>query len=367
MSLVSIVPPTSETVDNIYLPDTSHSFELQYEGNAFHQNSLRVQGELLVELANGNAITKDTNVLLDPKIGISCLFRQVTSELNGQVLEQINDYPTYVKALFEARTYEWDYVSQSDRNLSLMTASESIMPAFLARNTDTGTPGNNLKVYVPFSVPLYNLTNSSDDDISSQKGIQKITIMLNQVTKGLYGSDVATCTYQIRNLKLKYIQVSDNGNKAVVCRKKTIIERPLTTDNAQYSISTPLVVNAISCVFKDKTIDNTDNNYTLQSLPNLQRVAFDFNNDNQRPIEYDLTNLVEWLSNYKDSWGLPIRSNDDFSLLDYYANGENFGIGLNFNEAVDLSKNHWQMNIQSGVSNARPMVCIMIFHGEVVL
>lgn len=366
-SIVSVSNPDSETVDNIYLPENSVSFTLQYDDNALQQGSIKHEGELLIQTTAGQAILPSTDVSFDSLVGANGLFSQITTEINGQTYETINNYPLMVKSKVTATQYHWSAMSQSDKNSALMIGEDSLVSAFMARNVDTGTPANNLMHYVPFSFSPSICVNNTSAPLSGKKGVIKITCMINSVKKFLYGSDSSTCTFQLRNLRTRYKQIPDPGNVKVTMAKSDILERPLTTNNAQYSISTPLIVSGVSCVFQDKTLAATANTYVTQTLPGLERVSFDFNNVNNRPIEYDLTHPVEWLMNYKQSWGVDPRSKDGFNFDQYYYDGSPFGLGVAFNEMINLSQQAWQMNVQSAVDGNRPMVCFMIFYGAVTV
>ena len=359
MSQINIIPPTSEK--SSYGENDSIRFNLTYAGNSMKKGSIKILGELQV-LNGGNAIDETTGIKFDSVVGAHGLFSQITCEINGQNIETIENYPMVVKARATASNYKWDFMSKSERDQTLQIGNDDLVPALIAKNANGGTR----KDWNFFAVAPQIAVNMSDKDISGAKGNMTITFYLNQKNNFLYGSAVGTCTYSLQNLQLLYETVPNATNEKVVMNKTFHISQPLNTNNQQFSMSLPLVCNAVSCVFHEEGRASTANNYELEALPNLTRASFNFNDVSNAYIRYDLTHLSEYLMNYQNSWGQPIGSKNNMSLSKFYQDGDAFGIGMDFGgQFVNLSNQNWGMNLQSDVSSARPFNVSMIFHSVV--
>ena len=46
---------------------------------------------------------------------------------------------------------------------------------------------------------------------------------------------------------------------------------------------------------------------------------------------------------------------------------ESYGVGIPFNQYLDLSVNKFGINITSGISSAEPLVAYLYFHGRIQL
>jgi hypothetical protein len=267
-----------------------------------------------------------------------------------------------VKARATASNYKWDFMSRSERDQALQIGNDDLVPALICKNATSGTR----KAWNYFAVSPQIAVNMSDKNISGKKGNMTITFYLNQKNNFLYGADVGTCTYTLQNLQLMYSTDAGDSNDKVVMAKTFHIAQPLNSNNQQFSMSLPLVCNAVSCVFHEEGRASTDNTYELESLPNLTRASFNFNDVSNAYIRYDLTNLSEFLMNYQNSWGKQIGSKNNMSISKVYEDGNGFGIGMDFGgQFVNLSNQNWGMNIQSDVSSARAYNCSMIFHSMV--
>jgi len=48
-------------------------------------------------------------------------------------------------------------------------------------------------------------------------------------------------------------------------------------------------------------------------------------------------------------------------------NNNGYGIGLNFDDEVDLSNQKFNLQVSSGISSAAPMILYMYFHSTISL
>jgi hypothetical protein len=362
MSKISIIPPMSEKPS--YTENTDIKFELTYAGRSLKRNSIKIVGELQI-LNGGAAVNPGTDdIKYDGVLGAHGLFRQITCEVNRQNIETIDNYPMVTKARYVSNNYSWDFMSSALRDNALQIGNDSLSTALFSKN-EAGQNYPDL-TWNSFCVSPFFALNMSDNDISGQKGSSTVTLYLNQKNDFLFGANVATATYSLRNVYLIYETVDGDNNVLVNMDKVNYLPQTLSSNNQQFSMTLPILSNAVSCVFHENGRAVTTNSYELEALPNVQRVAFNYNDINNAFVKYDQTTLQEMLLNYMNSWKIQADSKNMFSLNDFYNSGKMYGLGMDFGgDLVPLNNQAWGMNIQSDVDSTRPYTVGIIFHGVI--
>ena len=346
-----------------YNENTDIKFELTYAGRSLKKGSIKIVGELQV-LNNAHAVQPEDDLQYDTVLGAHGLFRQITCEINNQNIETIDNYPMVAKARYVSKNYSWDFMSSVLRNQALQIGNDNLAPAVIAKN-EQGQDFPDL-TWNSFCVAPFFALNMSDADISGQKGSATITVYLNQKNDFLFGADVANATYSLRNVYLLYETNPGDTNVKVNMDKVNYLPQTLSSNNQQFSMTLPIACNAVSCVFHETGRASTTNSYELEALPNVQRVAFNYNDINNAFVRYDMTTLQEMLVNYMNSWKVPADSKNMFSLNNFINDGNMYGLGMDFGgDLVPLNNQAWGMNIQSDVSSARPYTVGIIFHGVI--
>ena len=346
-----------------YLENTDIKFELTYAGRSLKKGSIRIMGELQV-LLSGDAVQPEDGLGYDTVLGAHGLFRQITCEINNQNIETIENYPMVAKARYVSKNYSWDFMSSALRNQALQIGNEALAPALIAKNAQ----GENYADLTcnSFCITPFISLNMSDVDISGKKGSAKVTVYLNQKNDFLYGADVGNGSYSLRNVYMIYETNDGDTNVPATMDKVNYLPQTLSSNNQQFSMTLPIACNAVSCVFHESGRASTTNSYQLEALPNVQRVAFNYNDINNAFVKYDQTTLQEMLLNYMNSWKVSADSKNMFSLNDYVNEGEGFGLGMDFGgDLVPLNNQAWGMNIQSDVTSARPYTVGIIFKGVI--
>ena len=360
MSQISIIPPMSEKAT--YTENSDIKFQLTYAGRSLKKGSIRIVGELQI-LNNALAVQPEDSLFFDTVLGAHGLFRQITCEVNNQNIETIENYPMVSKARYVSKNYSWDFMSSALRNQALQIGNDALAPALLKNAEGSDLPA---LTWSSFCVSPFIALNMSDVDISGQKGSATITVYLNQSNNFLYGTDAQTSSYSLKNVYLIYQTNPDNGNARATMDKVNYVPQTLSSNNQQFSMTLPIVCNAVSCVFHEDGRAVSTNSYELEALPNVKSVAFNYNDVNNAFVKYNITTLQEMLLNYMNSWKVPADSKNLFSLNDFINDGKGYGLGMDFgSELVPLNNQAWGMNIQSDVSSARPYTVGIIFHGVI--
>lgn len=345
-----------------YTENSDIKFELTYAGRSLKKSSIRIVGELQI-LNGANAVQSIDNLKYDTVLGAHGLFRQITCEINNQNIETIENYPMVTKARYESKNYSWDFMSSALRNQALQIGNDALGPALISKN---GEPALIDLTWNSFCVNPFIALNSSDVDISGQKGSAKVTLYLNQKNDFLYGAAIAGASYSLRNVYMIYETNDGDANVPATLDKVNYLPQTLSSNNQQFSMTLPIACNSVSCVFHESGRASTTNSYELEALPNVQRVAFNYNDVNNAFVKYDQTTLQEMLLNYMNSWKVPADSKNMFSLNDYVNDGKGFGLGMDFGgDLVPLNNQAWGMNIQSDVTYARPYTVGIIFQGAI--
>jgi hypothetical protein len=97
------------------------------QGQQCRKGSIRLNGMLELLKLNGNGeaipIVEADKVYLNPNAGVSGCIRQITSSVNGQIVETINEYGRYVASSNEAKYFQCEGCTKGDSMLEIMTYS----------------------------------------------------------------------------------------------------------------------------------------------------------------------------------------------------------------------------------------------------
>ena len=81
-------------------------------------------------------------------------------------------------------------------------------------------------------------------------------------------------------------------------------------------------------------------------------------------VSYQIRNNAEIIDRYIDSFVDAEKNNMSPVKV---ANNNGFGLGLNFDEPIDLSNQKFSVELQSSVDNFFPLVMYMYFHSVLEL
>lgn len=359
--------PTSQR--DQYNPNENIQFNVTYQNKKVLRNSYFITGDLYVRNGGGATVLANTDdVRLDPYAGVHCLFDQFTTSMNGSVIENLQEYPRYVRAISEALVDQDTIATSSSTQVELRAGRDSVYQnRFILGQDDSG--------FMPFGFRPLIAANQSVRDMSYKKtgGVQ-ISTRLRTYDKAFYGaSNVAGITYYLKNVQLHYLTIPDMGdddNQPLQFLVNHMLKSNISTSTQNIMNRVPLTLNSFSSTFirqADET-DSTLNNNQTSVLPGLNRLEYSFNDSNAQFITYPIENQEDIIENYLNSWGNSSETSYRPGL--HYINDgttSGYGVGLNLGQYVNFSNQNLGINIQSSVTNNDPYSMYSYYHGVVVL
>lgn len=249
------------------------------QGTQCRKGSVRLNGMCQLLKLNGSGvpipIAPEDKVYLNPNAGISGCIRQITSSVNGQIVETINEYGRYVASSNEAKYFQVDGCTTGDSMLELMTFSNDSYAiggapdAKMQAYTGLLFPSNPSQSELPFSIDLDIAVNSSHMP-SSKVQEMEVSIILQDANKcGLVSrSDTPTAfLFAFKTLQMRYICDAETHKGPVVLEVKnnSFIGTALNKiSNLEHSPAVPF--NSIYAVFLKQGNDNTATNFVYDYL-----------------------------------------------------------------------------------------------------
>ena len=352
-------------------------FELVGANRKIVAGSVRFEGQ--VEVTQANVALAQEDIKFDCRAGVACFIESVTTSFSkvGQV-EASNNYSRLIAMNSNAKESAWDMVN-SDKSCELKSVDNVYSNALLRKPDVTTNPaGDNAYSHNPdFSHRLFTCLNrvstsdkDGDNSIPMNKvGAVRVSIQLARVFDALHGMDCdATTNFVIKNPTICFTSIPDDGSKSnLMMRVESSIKSSLNSSHAVISTRVPVVANGCSVSFQqlDHESSPTYNNVTQEPLPALTETVFLFNNASNEHITYTIRDRAEVLDNYLDS--MKVMGGDlSTSTLQLLKANKSFGLGLPF-EYIDLSKQAFNIQLDSGVSNATPYTAYLYFHGIIEL
>ena len=352
-----------EEYDNI-------DFVLSFPDHKLNLGSIRLEGELSVLYSNDNLNANETNkakqIYYDHFVGAHACIESITTQIQGNTIENYSDYARWVKMSTTATADQGDMMNSE--NVCEMKAPFRLMSNNLLKGEITETAQTGARNEPDFSIKLSNCLNSSRDQLPyTRTGDIRVSINLARVGAVLYGADVdGNTSYSLKNLRLAFTSVMDDGNStpSIPMRRKISIKQSLQSSFANVSVRVPAVCSAVSCSLLAQGKENslTDNTQALEKVPNMTQTQFMFNDSTNSYVSYLIKSNSEVIDRYIDS--LLDTGNNALSVTNM-ENNNGYGIGLNFDDEVSLSNQKFNLQVSSGISSATPMILYMYFHSTV--
>ena len=330
------------------------------------RNSVRLEGELRV-LTNGadRAVFTD-RIHLNKRIGAHALIESSRVSVgSGNIIENIKtDYPRFVHMAQSATMSPDDYFAGSQL-CELKAPSTDAAVAYACGKAERHA-GGGAQTFddIDFSFKPFICINRMSGDLQMGRvgNEVRLSINLNRKENALSGiGQLATTTYEIRNLRLTYRTSPPAPVPQVQMNSVVDIKSVLQSSNANISTRVPAVCSAVSVSFLKQSKENGLNtdNHALERPPQLDEVQFLFNDATNRLVQYQQTDYGEYLNGYLES----LRTNGIHSANPNLVKANSvFGIGLNFSGQVDLSNQKISVQVKSAVSNTNQYVMYLYFH-----
>ena len=378
----------AENVKDSYSEYDTVDFILSFENRALICNSIRLEGDLLVNSTGSTPITYANDVCIDPKLGAHTLCSSIITQFqNSGLVENLTEYPRSVKMNADATKSDNDMLS-GDMVCELRSPHKSISHLQILRKipkTYGGLRNNNFGrgyrngVDVAHQLPAtsyvnpdfsfkphicINKVNSPNIRLSYQKsGAIKISITLERKFGVLFGRDVnVNCNYNVRNLRMCFTSAPDNTPNAPITMINTLcLKSSLTSAVSNISSKVPAVCNSMSASFllQDREYQATFNNNALNEPPNISRLSYMFNDSFNQFVSYEITDRVEILKRGLEGLSSGMSNSQDLTKI---SSNESFITGLNWGSYIDLSQQKFNVNINSEIVSNEPYIMFMYFH-----
>ena len=334
------------------------------EGRSLLPQSVRILGDIKVLTGVGDARSTAFRCW-DRNIGASAFIDSLSVQTQNQgLLENIQNFSRYVGMDSCATLNELDMLN-SINMCELKTVTQRGATA-LANGIAPNLTGGTENVRDPdFSVkPLCCLNKMSRDLPFAKSGIVTLQMNLQRNMTALFGAEQdANTKYEIRNLRVSYKSVVDPKDPSptemgIVYNVKSNI----LSGTASISANVPAVCDSVAISFVQDQHDSVPvfNSYKLENVQGLEEVQYMFNDSTNSLISYVIKDQQEMVERFLDS--ISNSSHNQVSLQKWRANC-GFGLGLNFEQPVDLSKNRFTMQLGSSATNLNlyPINCFLYF------
>ena len=340
------------------------------EGRRLLKNSVRILGDLQV---NSTGTTRQVSATPELPIGFDRVAGahafidsvQVSSIQQG-LIENITNYGRYVSMAGHASYDKLDMIN-SNLICELRGHIDEVQEA-AAKGVVTYATAP-VTTDADFSIkPMCCLSRMSGDDLpSSKSGAITLTVNLQRDRVALRGAgQTANANYQLRNLRVTYQSVDDDGS-ASQTGMRTIynIKSNILSGAASISANVPALCSSVVMSFCDTRVENslTDNALALEEPQAISEVQYLFNDQTNSLVTYIIDDRTEMLERFIDAMG--VSGHNQVSKDVFKSNG-GFGLGLDFDGLVDLSKNRFTVQLQTGANN-NPSNAYLYFASQAVI
>lgn len=345
----------------------SIDFELNVPNRKLLKNSIMFECELKHVFKTGTtSVTVGDRIGLDPRVGYHGLFESWNTSANsvGQI-ENINSYGRYVASISTATLDEGDFCNvfhqAEGKCLTQDSGCYNVQPIRL-RN-DTG-----VNVTVPQDVcvmPKIALNSMAGDDYSFDKnGSIRLSTNLARNNNFLSGGSFADTSYQIQNVRLKFITVPDDGKQGKMLLNSVVsVKSAINSQAVNMVFKVPAkACNGVVINFIQQNRENTngENSYALENLPNLLSLQMLLNSNTQQGISYEVLDKGEMIKNGIDALSESGHSQASASKIAF---NQGFLIGQAFEEYIDLSNQSISINLKHEAPNisTEPRIAYLYF------
>ena len=366
ITYLSAIPENNKSSYSEY--DTV-DFMMTYENQSLVMGSVRLEGELQVHQDGQplNAVANvDKKIMYDRHVGGHSFIESIQTEVMSEVIENITEYPRMIKQYSVARDNQGDMFNSS-RVCELKTPYDAMTTLILQGEEPPVQNTNPLRNNPDFSVKLDFVLNSVDEELLpySRTGAVRVSVNLARVNSCLYGNDVdGNTSYTLHNLRLVYKATDDmpENNSPVVVRKRQSIKQSIQTPLSNIQAKVPSAnVEAFTASFQVQNKENTakNNNLDLEKIPELRELQFLFNDSTNQAITYLIRSNSEVLYHFVDALGFTGRNQ---LMVENMDSNEGYGVGYRFEKPISLMNQKLSVQINSAISNSRPLVMYMFFH-----
>ena len=340
------------------------------QGRSLVENSVRINADLRV-LATGTGATGVVTTekrCFNPNVGGHAFFSNISVKTQNQGnIENSQNYCRMVSQDSVASLNELDMLNSS--NQCELKCSTQDIATDLAQgfNPIIGT-GTVVPLDSDFSIKPLICLNKMDRDLPFDKtGIITVSANLARNMDALYGElQDASSSYELRNIRLSYKSIPDPQLPDPVNMKVTHnVKSNMLSGTTTISVNVPAVCDSVAMNFIPVAHDSVQvfDSYKLENIKGFNEVQFQMNESTSNSlITYVLSDQTEILQRFIDA--IRDTSHNQVSAEKFRANG-GWGMGLKFDDPIDLSQNRFTAQIQSAVNNTYPVNVYMYFFASI--
>jgi len=339
------------------------------EGRALLANSVRILGDLRV---NTTGETRSVGGIgFDRNAGAHSFIDSIQLSMdNAGLVENIQHYPRYVSMVGHATDDRLDTLN-SDRQCELkghIDESPELMCNGITTYVEAGGTATG-PVDADFSLkPVCGLNRMSGGNLAeSVSGSVTLTCNLARDVVALRGRlQVAGSNYALANLRCTFRSVlADAKPSPVSMRTINAVKSNLLSGTGTISVNVPAVCSGVSMSFIDTAREGAinHNSYALEQPQGVSEVQYLFNDATNSLVTYTIRDRTEMLERFISS--LEVTGHNQVAKDVFRAN-QGFGLGLPFDQLVDLSKNRFTVQISSDANN-RPSTAFLYFHSSITV
>jgi hypothetical protein len=369
-----------------YEADSNVDFVLSLDQEKLIPGSVTLEGEVAVysNLASETQYNGE-DIRFDPLVGFHGLCRDWTTEFaNVGVVESFTNYPRAVKMATVATQHDDSLATESGLSCEGRSPTEGIARGLLY--------GRSLAdAFIPFSIVPQIVVNKATAPLSSEvTGQVRLRLRLAPVTEFLYGQDITSAAgYSIKNLKLRFQTIVDDGKKVPVqLEVKQCFRANVDSNNANVSTFVPALCSSVQMSFINQAKEGTIKENYLQLAPliglapigavgnsapvasasyGIERLYYSINDtDSGAVVDFTFESREEIVRNglrafnaKMDKYNAMIRHFNNPEAPDRYI------AGIPFGNLIDFSKNKFAVELQSqcGQTAATAFVGYFFFSG----
>jgi len=351
-------------------------FLLTFDGRAMDLGSLRLEGEFealyggnklnSTIVQDGGAInTKD--ICIDPLVGAHAVCEQWSTQVGGRQVENLTEYPRYVK-MSTAATSGVDDMNNGSHVCELKAPYREMTNSILQGVVPAAQPTNPIRLNPDFSIRPQICLNSGQGSVPySRTGDIRLTLTLARNSAVFNGVGVnSNVSYVLRDLRVTFRSSPESAGSSgpVTMKTKLHIKQSIQSQFANVQTKVPGEIMAVSCSFQPQQEENTfkNNNLQLSKVPSLSKTNFIFNDATNSLVSYEIKNNIELVGRFIDSFMDTGRNSLSTQKL---ANNNGFGLGLDLGQIIDGSQSKFSIQLTSGIDASVPFIIYMYFHSFV--
>jgi len=347
--------PLNDNQQNGFIEFDSIDFEIQDMGRKLMKNSVYIEADIEVFKSTGTPVGKTDKIGINNNVGFHSFFESFSVDAKGQNIQNVQSYPKYVNIVNTASSNIGSVFTPASQAAGIQCTEEAaryVIQPVSASHVNGTNPKTTVKRAVQLCCkPKIVLNSMMGDDYSFEKN-GSIRVSCNLARNGtvLYGGDcVATSSYTLKNVRLKYMTVLDDGKQGEILMNSVVsVKQSINSEQANLSVKVPskavtgVVMTYISQANETSLVKDS---IKLENIPNLDEIVYLFSDSMSKFVSFSLTDKDDMLQKGIEALS---ASGVKCKVNSFQArNNQNVIHGLNFQSTVDLTNQKFGVNLRS--------------------